>query len=146
MVAIQVEIAKGDNVHADEGIPLHVGFIHLVAGYGIACRQEYVYEIGAAFGLPTDANDTALLKTLWLQFGNQTAREDGGCATRVLHGVSDFYPTFQVKIYELTLCEHDFGHCSESLSKVSHLLRGVRIPEWSSLHSWASRGCRKTSI
>ena len=129
MVAIQVEVATGDDVHADDGVVVaEVGLVNFLIGDDVARRQRDVHEVCVALGLPADARHATLSEAFRAQFIDECHREDSGVAARVPHSSEGFHPPLLVKGYELALGDHFVGQRAEVDAKASHSVRGVQTP------------------
>ena len=108
--AIQVEIATGDDVHANDGIVVtQIGFIDFLIGDDVARWQRDVHEVCIALRLSADARHTALPEVVRAQFTYEFRGEDGGVAARVPHGTNGFHPPLLVEGNELALGDYLVG-------------------------------------
>ena len=129
MVAIQVEVATGDDVHADDGVVVaEVGLVNFLIGDDVARRQRDVHEVCVALGLPADARHATLSEAFRAQFIDECHREDSGVAARVPHGPEGFHPSRLVEGNELALGDNLIGQRAEVYIKASHCLLGVQTP------------------
>ena len=129
MVAIQVEVATGDDVHADDGVVVaEVGLVNLLIGDDVARRQRDVHEVGVALVLSADASHATLPEAFRAQFADEFRGEDGGVAACVPHGSEGFHPPCLVEGNEIALGDNLVGQGAEVYIKASHSVPGVQTP------------------
>ena len=73
LTAIQVEVATGDNVHANDGIVVaQIGFVNFLIGDDIARWQRDMHEVCIALRLSADARHTALSEVVRAKFADKS--------------------------------------------------------------------------
>ena len=124
-----MEIATGNDVHADDGIvDVEVCLVNFLIGDGIAAWQEDMQQVGIALGLSPDTSHATLSEDVRAQFANECRGKDGGIAARVPHRPWHFHPALLVDGGKLTFGDNFVGKGAEADAKASHPVRGVQIP------------------